>query len=203
MANRRFEMHEFRHILSRMRLGETDRQLAKAGLIGRRKAAELRLLFAGQGWLDPAQPLPGDSAIAAALAKPLPEVCSGSSVLPYQEQIRAWHEQGVQGVAIHQALVRKFAFTGHYSSVRRFLQKIERKSPKPTVILDFQPGGKQVRDHQVVEPGDLHLVLRDDALLEPPSVRRDRPRPDGRHLARLPPQGVRVVQRRSLEDCDR
>ena len=44
MGNRRFEMHEYRHIISRMRLGESDRQIAKAGLMGRHKAADLRRL---------------------------------------------------------------------------------------------------------------------------------------------------------------
>jgi len=140
MANRRFEMHECRHILYRMRLGETDRQLAKAHLVGRKKAAALRLLFAREGWLDPAQPLPQDAAIAAALSKPAPRASSCSSVLPYKDEILAWREQGVQGVAIHQALVRKHGFAGHYSAVRRFLARLEKKSPKATVILDFAVG---------------------------------------------------------------
>jgi hypothetical protein len=125
-------MHQYRHILSRMRLGEADRHLAKARLIGRRKAAELRLVFAREGWLDPAQPLPDDAAIATALEGPAPKVSPNSSVLAYEEQILAWREQGVQGVAIHQALVRKHRFAGHYSSVRRFLARLEKKSPKPT-----------------------------------------------------------------------
>lgn len=140
MAFRRFEMHEVRHILCRMRLGETDRQLAKARLIGRKKAAVLRLVFGREGWLDPAQLLPEDAAIAAALAAPTPKPLPTSSVEAYRDAILAWHEQGIQGVAIHQALVRKFGFAGHYSSVRRFLQKLEKRSPKPTVILDFGPG---------------------------------------------------------------
>lgn len=140
MANRRFEMHQYRHILSRMRLGETDRRLAKSGLLGRKKAAQLRLVFAGAGWLDSAQPLPDDAAIEAALESPAPRVSPHSSVLPYEEQILAWRKQGVQGVAIHQALVRKHGFAGHYSAVRRFLQRIEKTSPKPTVILDFLVG---------------------------------------------------------------
>ena len=140
MANRRFEMHEVRHILCRMRLGETDRQLAKARLIGRKKAAALRLAFAREGWLDPVQPLPEDAAIAAALEAPAPSPSSTSLVLAHCDEVAAWHAQGIQGVAIHQALVRKFGFAGHYSSVRRFLQKLEKRSPTSTVLLDFQPG---------------------------------------------------------------
>ena len=42
MGNRKFEMHEYRQILLRMRLGETDRALSKTGLMGRRKLGEVR-----------------------------------------------------------------------------------------------------------------------------------------------------------------
>jgi len=140
MPNRRFEMHQYRHILSRMRLGETDRQLAKAGWIGRKKAAALREHALREGWLNAARPLPEDAALAEALRRPTPRASSVSSVLAYQEEILSWREQGVQGVAIHQALVRKHGFTGHYSAVRRFLQQQEKKTRKPTVMLDFAPG---------------------------------------------------------------
>ena len=54
MASRRFEVHEIRHVISRMRLGESDRQLAKTGLLGRVKAGKLRLLAQAEvvrvGW---------------------------------------------------------------------------------------------------------------------------------------------------------
>ena len=42
MANRRFEMFQYRQVLARMRLGDTDRAIARAGLMGRRKLAHLR-----------------------------------------------------------------------------------------------------------------------------------------------------------------
>ena len=42
MANRRFEMFEYRQVLTRVRLGDTDRAIARAGLMGRRKTAQLR-----------------------------------------------------------------------------------------------------------------------------------------------------------------
>ena len=40
MANRRFAVHEIRHVIARMRLGESDRQIATAGLMGRAKAGK-------------------------------------------------------------------------------------------------------------------------------------------------------------------
>ena len=33
MANRRFEMHQYRQVVFRMRMGESDRSIAKSGLI--------------------------------------------------------------------------------------------------------------------------------------------------------------------------
>ncbi len=60
MANRRFAVHEIRNIIVRMRLGESDRQLAKAGLIGRIKAAKIRSLANEKGWLDKSVELPAN-----------------------------------------------------------------------------------------------------------------------------------------------
>ena len=34
MSNRRFEMFEYRQVLTRMRLGDTDRAIARVGLMG-------------------------------------------------------------------------------------------------------------------------------------------------------------------------
>ena len=60
MANRRFEMHQYRNIIVRMRMGESDRALSKAGLIGRKKAKQVRRMAQAQGWLDTSEPLPDD-----------------------------------------------------------------------------------------------------------------------------------------------
>lgn len=59
-------MYEYRHILVRMRQGDSDRALAKAKLIGRPKAKALRAMAEARGWLDPATPLPDDPVLAEA-----------------------------------------------------------------------------------------------------------------------------------------
>ena len=141
MANRRFEMHQYRHILVRMRLGETDRQIARAGLMGRPKAAAVRRQAQIQGWLDPAWPLPDDDVLAQTFDLSNPRSQSLSHVLPFEREVRQWHGQGIQGTTIHEALVRKHGFTGSYSSVRRFLQALQLAEPEVTTVLDFEPGG--------------------------------------------------------------
>jgi hypothetical protein len=45
-------MFEIRQILVRIRLGDTDRQVRRAGLCGRKKAAEIRAVAAKRGWLS-------------------------------------------------------------------------------------------------------------------------------------------------------
>lgn len=140
MANRRFEMYEYRQVLVRMRLGDTDRAIARAGLMGRRKAGEVRQLAAGRGWLDPSSPLPDDTTLAELLGQRAPKSSTTSLLEPYREQVSSWFAQGIQGTTIHSALVRRHGFTGSYSSVRRFLQQLGESRPRVTVILDFAPG---------------------------------------------------------------
>lgn len=146
MANRRIEMHEYQEALYRMRLGQTDRAISRDRILGRRKVGELRALAAQQGWLAEESQLPSAAQIVAALA------CSEgsgaaseglvrrSSVEPFAERIRQWFDGGSQGTTIYAALVREYGFTGHYSSVRRFLDKLKGLRVEPTMILDFAPG---------------------------------------------------------------
>ena len=140
MANRRFEMHQYRNIIVRMRLGESDRALAKAGLIGRKKAKQIRGIAGKQGWLDISQPLPEDALLAEVLGRPSRPTPSTSLVLPYQAEVSDWWEQGIDGTTIHQALVRKYGFEGSYSSVRRYLAALEAAHPQVTTVLEFAPG---------------------------------------------------------------
>jgi transposase len=133
-------MHQYRQVIVRMRLGESDRALAKAGLIGRRKATAVRRLAEEQGWLDPSQALPDDATLAVVLVRPAAPAQTTSLVLPHQEEVSAWWKQGIQGTTIHQALVRKYGFAGSYSSVRRYLAGLEAAHPQATTVLEFAPG---------------------------------------------------------------
>lgn len=129
MANRRFEMYQYQQILSRMRLGDSDRDLARAKLIGRKKASQFGLVAAKQGWLDPAVPIPDVAQIAAAIA-PRSKPAVAPLVEPHREQVIAWAEDGIDGTTIHRALIRNHGFNGSYSAVRRFLQALPETSPR-------------------------------------------------------------------------
>ncbi len=139
MANRRFSMHETRDVIVRMRLGETDRQIARDGLMGRSKSSRLRSLASEQGWLKPGADLPANEVIAELLQTRRTRERQNSLVEPYAAQVLQWASQGVNGVTIHQCLVRNHGFTGGYNSVKRFLHA-HRPGPAATIILDFKPG---------------------------------------------------------------
>lgn len=139
MANRRFSVHETRDVIVRMRMGETDRQIAKDGLMGRSKASRLRSLANENGWLEPGADLPANDVIAELFQARRTQQRLNSLVEPYAAQVLRWAGQGVSGVAIHQCLVRDHGFTGAYNSVKRFLQA-HRPGPSATIVLDFKPG---------------------------------------------------------------
>ena len=140
MSNRRFEMYEIRQAIVYMRSGQSDRQIAKSGLMGRKKAGEFRAIALKSGWLDNTQSVPDEAVIADVLGVKSCRTTEVSSVYPYRDEITTWWQKGIQGTTIHAALVRNHGFGGSYSSVRRFLQGLKKDNVQATVILDFTPG---------------------------------------------------------------
>ncbi|MGH8676924.1 MAG: IS21 family transposase, partial [Burkholderiales bacterium] len=135
MPRRTFEMHHYQVVLTQIRSGKSDREIAKLGLMGRHKCHELRAIAHAQGWMSGALP------DAAELHKMLsrrspPSVTSG--VECFRERVAAWVQDGVAATTIFGALKRD-GFAGSYSAVRRFVQKLPR-ALNPTVPLDFAPG---------------------------------------------------------------
>lgn len=142
MSKRRFEMYQYRQALARMRQGDSDRDLARSRLMGRKKAAQLREIALQQGWLACETALPDDAQLAEFLTSPaaLPASCV-SPLQTWREEIAAWAAAGITGVRIHQALRERHGYTGSYSSVYRMLQSIEgSRPPEVPLRLDFKPG---------------------------------------------------------------
>ena len=88
-------MHLYRQVLMRMRQGDSDRDIARSRLMGRRSAAAFRALVSARGWLADEGPLPDDEAIAGVLAGPKRASTTVSSLAPLRDQIAAWFDQGV------------------------------------------------------------------------------------------------------------
>ena len=142
MSKRRFEMYQYRQVLVRMRLGDSDRDIDRSGLMGRKKLTAVRAQALARGWLDHDRPLPDDAALAEVFGRvsaPLPSSCV-SSLEPFRQQVTTWFQQNIQGTTIHRALERNHGYTGSYSAVARFLQQLAADSPPVAKSrLDFAP----------------------------------------------------------------
>jgi transposase len=134
-------MFQYRQVLVRLRAGDSERELARAGVMGRDKVAAFRALAERHGWLDPTIELPDDATIAAALGSARRARSTISTVEPYREVVQHWLNAGVQGKAIHAALCRQHGYSGSYSSVARMLAALRAEAPREvTVRLSFEPG---------------------------------------------------------------
>ena len=142
MGRRRIEMFQYRIVLTQIRQGATDREIARSHLLGRRKTAELRALAERQGWLEPQASLPDDEQIAQELGTSARRAASTISTLQsHRDRIKAWIEQGANGKVILAALQRNHDYRGSYSSLHRMIVSIRGTLPVDvTVPLDFAPG---------------------------------------------------------------
>lgn len=134
-------MFQYRQVLVRLRQGDSDRDIARSRLMGRKKLSRLRALAEPLGWLDSAQPLPEDATLALALRPTRVATSSVSSLAPFASLIRDWCAQGLQGTTMHAVLCRNHGYTGSYSAMRRFRQQLAAQQPEvcTTMRLDFDP----------------------------------------------------------------
>ena len=105
-------MFQYRQVLVRLRAGDTVREIARSGLMGRDKLGELHAVAQSQGWLDAGADVPDDQAIIAALGPARRASSTVSSAEPHRAAVKAWLQAGVQGRAIHAALKREHAYMG-------------------------------------------------------------------------------------------
>jgi transposase len=133
-------MFQYRQVLVRLRAGDSVREIARGGQMGRDKLGALRVVAEQQGWLDPKVDLPDNEAIAAVFGQGRRASSTISSVEPHREVVKRWHDSGVQGRAIHAALKREHAYSGSYSAVMRMLHQLRgEQPPEVTVRLSFAP----------------------------------------------------------------
>lgn len=139
MGKRSFEMYQYRQVLVRMRQGDSDRDIARDGLMGRKKLGRVRAAAVEQSWLDADAALPDDEALAHIFGNAPPPVSCVSSLEPLRQVIAQWVQAGLQGTTIHAALQRNHGFEGSYSSVRRMVRKLAPAPIEATSRMDFSP----------------------------------------------------------------
>ena len=198
-------MFQYRIVLAQMRRGDSEREIARSHCMGRHKLAALRALAEQHGWLDAQAPLPEDAQIAAALGAPKLARPPSRRSSRIASSSPAGSSKACSGTTILAALRRKHGYQGSYSSRVPHDRAIRgERPPDVTVPLELRarrgrPG--RLRRRPDADPSRrraaAHLGVRDDAVLQPPPVRRVRLGPDGGDLAGLPPPRLRMVRRRA------
>ncbi len=130
-------MYEVRQVIAQLRLGGSDREIARSQRIGRTTVANIRRIAAQRGWLDASSAMPDDAQLASAFKTSRETLQNVSTVEPFRDEVLAWHAQGVQVTTIRQALQRKHGFSGSLHSVYRFVHRAAPPLPQATVMLDF------------------------------------------------------------------
>lgn len=140
MSGRRKEVMDVREIVVQMRVGVSDRQIAKGLKISRNTVKRYRVWAEEQGLL--AGTLPDMAGLQALLAETMPEEAPPqqvSTVEPYRELVIQMRQAGVEIAAIWQRLGER-GYEGSYQAVWRFVQQLEPKTPEVTVRIETKPG---------------------------------------------------------------
>ena len=141
MSGRRASVIDIREILRRVRLGESDRAIAKDLRVSRKTIKKYRLWGEQAGLLQ--GELPPSAALHALLQTTLPEIppsLTASTIEPFRELVVHWRERGLEAQAIWQRLQDDHGFAGSYSAVWRFVCHLEPRSPEATVRIEVKPG---------------------------------------------------------------
>ena len=140
MPGKRKGTMDIQEILRRLRKGESVRAVARAMGIDRKTVARYHTWAVEQELLD--RPLPPLGELHRLLEETLKSNAppqNVSSVEPYRELVIKLRGEGVEMAAIHERLKER-GYSGRYSSVRRFVRKLEPVTPEVTVRVETRPG---------------------------------------------------------------
>jgi transposase len=131
---------EIREMLRQLRRGRSNRAVARALSIDRKTVATYRNWAQEQGLLEgPLLPL-GDlhRLLEETMQSPAPPQ-NVSSVAPYEVLVKKLRREGVEIAAIHERLKER-GYGGSYSSVHRFVRRLEPPELEVTVRVETGPG---------------------------------------------------------------
>lgn len=131
-AVNKLSMTEHETILSLLRLGWSERRIAREG--GHHRAT-IRRITRALGEPQSVPEVPTD----------LPR--SRSSCEPHRSFIETAAAKGRNAVAIYQDLVEHHGYTGSYDAIKRFARKLRKREPKISCRFETEPGQEMQVDY--------------------------------------------------------
>jgi transposase len=171
-------MNHIQEIIRRLQLGEGERRIARDMQISRGTVHKYHEIARQHNYLEAA--LPNDQELQAALGPGVQTPRQASTVEPYRTAVKEWLKQGVEMTAIWLRLQENFGYTGGYSSVRRFVHRLEPVETEAFVRVHSEAGEDLQVDFgtvgQMYDPVTKRLrtayVFVATPGLQPPSICR-------------------------------
>ncbi|MCL5265984.1 MAG: IS21 family transposase [Chloroflexi bacterium] len=158
----RLHMNSIRETIHRLQQGQSERQIAKDLRVSRLTVSKYRDLAKQEGYLEGKQALPSAKELLEKLGPATAPPCPESSVAPYKDLVERFLDDGVEKMAILARLREDHGYTGSYSSIWRFVNRLRPSVPEVCVRVHTRLG-----EEAQVDFGSVCL------LLDP---RQDRPR---------------------------
>jgi transposase len=142
MAGRRINVIDLRELVRRCRLGHSNAAISRDLGASRTTVRTYRRLAAARGWLEEGVPLASLGDLQAAMDALRPSSPAGptSTVEPWKGKIEELRKRGVEMMALWKILREDFGYPGSYSSVRRYIHRLEPEEPETFLRIETRPG---------------------------------------------------------------
>jgi transposase len=137
---KRKHMNHIQDIIRRLQLGDSERRIAKDMHIARKTVRKYHEIAKEQGYLEKSDTRPSEAGLVEALGVGVQAPKQASTVEPYREKIQEWVKAGVEMTAIWLRLQENYGYKGGYSSIRRFVHRLEPTEPEAFVRVHSEPG---------------------------------------------------------------
>lgn len=140
MAARRKDVLDIREMVRRFRMGDVDRRIAREMGGSRNTIAKYRAWAGREGFLT-AEAMPDPETLQERLKACQPAEPPGppSALEKYRDYIVEQRAKGVEIQALL-GLLRERSYEGSYSSLRRYVLKMENRSPDAVLRVETAPG---------------------------------------------------------------
>lgn len=140
----RLHMNHLRDLIRRLRAGESERRIAQDMNISRPTVHKYHELAKEQGYLEKGAETPDDETLRKVLGPgPQPPKII-SSLEDYGDVVKKLRKEEVEMAAIWQRLRDNYGYTGSYSSVRRYVARLE-PAPVEAYTRLHTPAGEEMQ----------------------------------------------------------
>ena len=137
---KRKHMNHIQDIIRRLQLGEGERRIARDMKISRGTVHKYHKIAKQKNYLERPDAVPGENELREALGVGVQTPRQVSTVEPYRAAIQDWLKQGVEMTAIWLRLQENYGYKGGYSSIRRFVHRLEPVEAEAFVRVHSEPG---------------------------------------------------------------